>query len=238
MPIIHYRRFTGVEADKARKILGIKEAKSINPGRKILITSNMVSRIVKALKIEDRGDARRLIDALVKGFPGFAFTRHDEFRYSAGDPEDSEVYINLIGDKLPRMTGGITAHEIGHTETYKKTWPLIKDRIAWEGVIKNPILVELIAIYYSRAKSRDETVFRLTIKNLKRRYDEIKKDTPEQLFGASFEDMQTEAAMIVMRDLGVNPGPPPVPVRKMKTIYKAGCKQHPGKLPSSLGGVN
>jgi hypothetical protein len=151
-----------------------------------------------------------------------------------------EVNINVIGDKLPSLAGGALAHEFGHTAVFKKVWPTIKDRIAWEGVSDNYILHELIATYYSRAKSGDESIFRRSIDLLRKQYKEIKETNPGSLYGASFEDMKTEAAMIVMRDLGVDPSKLSY-IKKPteKIIYKAGRKNRPPKrLPSSLRGMN
>jgi len=177
---IRYKRYTEEELDKVREILGIQRGYKVTDplSEETAMLLDKDTEVAEALDL-DPHEAYSLVANLIMGSK------------VSGHAEDAEaIDITVLGDELPREAGGVLAHEIGH----------IRDReVRGEGAMQeNPILMELVAIYYSYYTSGDKELFDKHMKATEWR----SKRRPELLRGMTFAEAKNKATNIARKELG------------------------------------
>jgi hypothetical protein len=106
------------------------------------------------------------------------------------DTSQREITVVTIGNSQDPgetvTTGDVVAHEIGHSESYAD--PKVQSILQ-----SNPLMNEMVAIYYARQTAHNEDLFQRSIAKMREHYNRIKALRPKMLHGRSFESLMQDA---------------------------------------------
>ena len=192
---INYRRYTEKDLDKVREILGVGRDYTGDIDEISRLSSDHSKEVANLLGVDEH-HAYLLIGGLLnKKTAAGGFVPP-----SMADDDEPTINLHILGDDTSEETAekdsALFAHELGHA----------KDALApsrgEEAYQTNPMIGELVAIYYSYLTNQNKALFDDHMGVMERRYQRFVETRPEVLKGFTFAEMKAVAMKIAKQDLG------------------------------------
>lgn len=189
---INYQRIGEEHLDKIRKIIGVEKGykASLDEARKLANDHYMeVHNILNDAGIYvDMSEAEQIIGRMLLGLKQYA-------QVDTQSTDEQTIDLGMLGDApVDDESGTILTHELGHA----------RDAVARgaDSYQQNPILGELVAIYYAWFTTKDRKIFDEHMSSIEGRYQRFAERHPEMIQGATLTEMKAKAIKIAKEELG------------------------------------